>query len=186
MNALTVNGKQLTIDGVEILGYEETTVGYSAFKLLMRGVGPHNISYPSNYVQWSEIGMSWQGNVERIGPSYFTLDSTALSGTPWGNGNPDKLFDGSIVGADNDKFDAYNFTAAEVIFHTNSAIVPSAYHFWSCKDGQWETNRPGYAAPNTFTFYGKNENTQQYEELITVSASQLDLHNNAKTTILAE
>lgn len=26
----------------------------------------------------------------------------------------------------------------------------------------------------------------RYEELITVSASQLDMHNNAKTTILAE
>jgi len=186
MNALTVNGKQLTIDNVEILGFEEQSVSYSAFKLLMSGVGPHNLSYPANYVQWSEVGMSWKDNVERIGPSYFTLDSTALSGTPWGNGNPDKLFDGSTAGDDYDKFDAYMFTAAEVTFHTNSAIVPSAYSFWSCKAGQWENDKPGYAAPNTFTFYGKNETTQQYEELITVSASQLDLHNNAKTTILAE
>lgn len=186
MNALTVNGKQLTIDSVEILGCNDQIVGYSAFKLLMQGLGPHNASFPSNYVQWSEVGMSWKDNVERIGPSYFTLDSTALSGTPWGNGNPDKLFDGSTAGVDNDKFDAYNFTAAEVVFHTNSLIVPSAYSFWSCRDGQWEYNRPNYAAPNTFTFYGKNENTQQYEELITVSASQLDMHNSTKTTILAE
>lgn len=185
MNALTVNEKQLTIDGVEILGYDDQIVGYSAFKLLMRGVGPHTSNYPNNYVEFSEVGMSWQDNVERIGPQYFTVDSTALSGTPWGNGNPDKLFDGSTGGGAYDKFDAHNFTAAEVQFHTNNLITPSSYSFWSC-DNQWSNNAIDYAAPNTFTFYGKNENTQQYEELITVSASQLDLHNSTKTTILAE
>lgn len=184
MKALTVNGKQLTIDSVEILGYEKTVTYYSAFKLLMQGVGQHASDYPVNYVEWSEVGMSWQDNVERFGPQYFTVDSTALSGTYWGNGNPNKLFDGSTGGGAYDKFDAYNFTAAEVQFHTNALISPSSYSFWSCNN-QWSADAIDYAAPNTFTFYGKNENTQQYEELITVSASQLDMHNNAKTTILA-
>lgn len=140
--------------------------GYSTFKVIMSGLSQHTASTPANYVQLSEIGMSWEGNVDKIG---YNVVSTALSGTPWGNGNPDKLFDGSIGGGDNDKFDAYNFTAAEVVYTNSVKCIPSAYSFWSCKDGS-----NFYAIPNVFKFYGFNDNTHTFDHLATIYSTQID------------
>lgn len=168
-----------------IIWFDTHIDGYSAFKLVMQGIQPGFSTTPQDYVEWSEVGMSWNNNIDRVGPQYFTVDSTAISGVPYGNGNPDKLFDGSTGGGGYDKFDASNFTAAEVTFHTNELIIPSSYNFYSC-DNQSLSNLQQYGAPQTFTFYGKNEQTQQYDKLITVNASQLDMSNTSVTHITAE
>lgn len=140
--------------------------GYSTFKVIMSGLSQHTASTPSNYVQLSEIGMSWEGNVDKIG---YNVVSTALSGTPWGNGNPDKLFDGSIGGGENDKFDSNNFTAAEVVYTNTVKCIPSAYSFWSCRDGS-----NTYAIPNVFNFYGFNYTTRTFDHLATIYSTQID------------
>lgn len=140
--------------------------GYSAFKVSMLGLSQHTAPEPANYVQLSEIGMSWEGNVDKIG---YNVISTALSGMPFGNGNPDKLLDGSIGGGANDKFNAYNFTAAEVVYNTSVKCIPSAYSFWSCKDGS-----NTYAIPNLFKFYGFNDDTRTFDHLATIYSTQIN------------
>lgn len=72
MNALTVNGKQLTVDGVEILGYgapspvEEVTIGTQTWKT-------KNLAIDDGHGGIVSRSISYDGNVTFVTEYYYNL-----------------------------------------------------------------------------------------------------------------
>ena len=165
MNALTVNGKQLTLSNTQVsLNYiNPNCVFFQSRSVLPAGTYKFIVNIPGaievKCVNLPEIGEDTVlPIVNGVAKLVLTSDVNIWNASIW----PMYALDSNHY----EMYGVYDSSSFELVRIFNEIL--------------------GYGAPNTFTFYGKNENTQQYEELITVSASQLDLHNSTKTTILAE
>lgn len=185
MKALTVNGKQLTINNVEILGYEESVAGYKSFKWVLQGrwnQGSGNRGATRTYMEWDELGIGIDNGEVHYGPVYWTYDSYTLEGTIWDQDRrmPDALLDGNR-NTEESKFDASNFVELTVYFHTtnNTFIVPTSVGLIAAN------NQTSYqsSTPLHFMLYGLNEHTNAYELIIDVNAAQVAKTNNAETII---
>lgn len=185
MNALTVNGKQLTIDGVEILGYDEQVAGFKSFKWVLQGRWNHgtgNYGNTSTYMEWDELGIGFDNGNVCYGPSYWTYDSYTLNGTPWAPNTrmPNALLDGKR-NTEYSKFDASNFVELTVYFHTadNNAILPTSVGLIAANgQSSYESSTPLH-----FMLYGFNEQTNEYELIVDVNAAQVAKTDNAETII---
>lgn len=185
MKALTVNGKQLTIDRVEIIGYEESVAGYKSFKWVLSGrwnKGSGNTGITRTYMEWDELGIGVNNGSVSYGPDYWTYDSYTLDGTPWDADRrmPSALLDG-MRNTEDSKFDASNFVELTVYFHTtdNAFIVPASVGLIAANN----QNAYQSSTPLHFMLYGFNEQTNEYELIVDVNAAQVAKTNNAETII---
>jgi hypothetical protein len=133
-------------------------------------------------MQWDELGIAFDDDTVRYGPSYWTFDSYTLDGTPWAPAErmPPVLLGGSW-GTETSKFDASNFVELTVYFHTadNSVILPTRVGLISANN----QNDYQSSTPLHFMLYGLNEDTNEYELLIDVNAANVNKGNTQLTTI---
>lgn len=158
---------------------------YKSFKWVLSGrwnQGSGNSGSTATYMEWDELGIAFDGDTVRYGPTYWTYDSYTLDGTPWSPDTrmPQVLLGGSW-GSEASKFDASNFVELAVYFHTadNSAILPTRVGLISANN----QNEYQSSTPLNFMLYGLNEDTNEYELLIDVNAANVNKSSTTETLV---
>lgn len=158
---------------------------YKSFKWVLSGrwnQGSGNTGATATYMEWDELGIAFDDDTVRYGPTYWTYDSYTLDGTPWSPDTrmPQVLLGGSW-GSEASKFDASNFVELTVYFHTadNSAILPTRVGLISANN----QNEYQSSTPLDFKLYGLNEDTNEYELLIDVNAANVNKTNTTETLV---
>lgn len=158
---------------------------YKSFKWVLSGrwnQGSGNSGATATYMEWDELGIAFDGDTVRYGPSYWTYDSYTLDGTPWDPATrmPPVLL-GGTWGSEASKFDASNFVELTVYFHTadNSAILPTRVGLISANN----QNEYQSSTPLDFKLYGLNEDTHEYELLIDVNAANVNKSSTTETLV---
>ena len=173
MNALTVNGKQLTIDGVEILGYGEPTK-YKRFMWRWDGlVSPH--VFQMGAIRLNSIDLPY---------TYVTYD--ASEGQLIQMWLPKKLV-AAITGQDPDHKWCMNLMYSNqwgwIIFDMPSAIVPTKYELQIAGD----THENPEKNPTRTRLYASTGTPTTFDdaswELIVDSSAVLPTTNYAWTTV---
>lgn len=161
---------------------------FKTFKWVLKGrwnQGTGNHGDTRTYLEWDELGISYVGsNGVKYGPTYWTVDSYSTSGSLWVDRPASEMFDGEW-GSETSKSDYKDINDTdgyvEIIIHTTSgdAIIPNGVGLIS------SNNQSIYASstPAHFILYGLDESTNEYVQLIDVSAANVNKGNTQTTTV---